>query len=185
MQTNWQKAEKILKNDGVVVLPTDTLYGIIGKAMSKKAVDIIYKIKERNNKKPFILLINSYKNLNKFGVKLNKEQAKFLEKIWPGKVSVILSCKNPKWKYIHLGTNSIAFRMISPKCKNLYNLINKVGPLVAPSANLEGKKPAETIDEAKKYFENKIDLYISSGRRKQNPSRLISYLNKKPVVLRK
>jgi L-threonylcarbamoyladenylate synthase len=188
MQTSWRKAEKVLENDGVVVLPTDTLYGIVGKALSEKAVEDIYKIKGRNEDKPFIVLITSYKDLEIFGVKIDKEQAKFLEKIWPGKVSVILSCNLAKFKYIHRGTNGIAFRMIAKKNKNLFNLIQKVGPLVAPSANPEGEKPAENIQEAKIYFSYRQglcpNLYINGGIRQFKPSTLVKLENNDFVVLR-
>ena len=185
MQNNWKKAENILNKGGVVVLPTDTLYGIVGCAMSKKVVERIYGIKGRTESKPFIVLITSYKDLETFSIKIDKGQAKFLEKIWPGKVSVILPCKLAKFKYIHRGTNGIAFRMIGKRNKNLFNLINKVGPLVAPSANIESLLPAKTIKQAKEYFGNKVDLYISSGVKNGKSSTLISYLSKTPIILRK
>jgi len=184
MKNNWQNAQNILKKNGVVVLPTDTLYGIIASAESKKAVEYIYKIKGRNEDKPFIVLINSYKDLGLFGIKVDKEQAKFLEKIWPGKVSVILPCIQSKFNYLHRGTKSIAFRMIGEKNKNLFNLIKKVGPLVAPSCNKQGDIPAESITKAKEYFNNEIDLYINGGVRKSAPSTLIKYENGEWIILR-
>jgi L-threonylcarbamoyladenylate synthase len=184
MKTNWQKAEEILKKYGVVILPTDTLYGITGLASSKKVIERIYKIKGRNEKKPFIVLITSYKDLGLFGVKIGENQAKILEKFWPGKVTVILPCSNNKFEYLHRGTNSIAFRMIGPKNINLQNLINKVGPLVAPSANPEGKEPARTISEAKKYFGDKIDLYVDDGPKIGKSSTLVRFDNDKLIVLR-
>jgi len=184
MQSDWIKAKEVLNKDGVVVLPTDTLYGVVGKAESKKAVEKIYKIKGRNKSKPFIVLISSYKELEKFGIKISKEQAKFLEKIWPGKVSVVLPCKLAKYNYLHRGEKAIAFRMIGKKNLNMFNLIKKVGPLVAPSANLQGEKPAENIAEAKKYFSEEVDLYINGGTKKSAPSTLVKYENKNWIVLR-
>lgn len=184
MNNNWLKAKKILENDGVVVLPTDTLYGVIGIALSKKAVERIYKIKGRTETKPFIILVTSLKDIGLFGVKINKEQAKFLEKIWPGKVSVILPCNLLKWSYLHRGEKSIAFRMVGPKNINLFNLINKIGPLVAPSANIEGSRPSETIIEAKKYFGNNVDFYINGGIKNSSPSTLIRIINNKIEILR-
>jgi len=184
MKIDWLKAKKILRKDGVVILPTDTLYGIIGSALSKKAVEKIYKIKGRNKNKPFIILINSYQQLDIFGIKINKEQAKILKKFWPGKVSIILPCRSKKWSYLHRGVESIAFRMIGPRNKNLFNLIEKIGPVVAPSVNLEGQKPAETIGQARKYFESLVDLYINCGTKKSKPSTLISFADGKIKILR-
>ena len=184
MNLGYQTAENILENDGVVVLPTDTLYGLVANVKSKKAVEKIYKIKERDKSKALIVLISSLKDLDIFDIKIDKEQAKILEKFWPGKVSVILPCKNNKWKYIHRGTKSIAFRMIGERNKNLFNLIKKVGPLVAPSANKESGKPAETIKEAKNYFGDKVDIYIDGGKKIDEPSTLIGFDNKKIEIIR-
>jgi L-threonylcarbamoyladenylate synthase len=184
MKSDWQKGIEILKKGGVVVLPTDTLYGIIGSAFSKKVVERIYQIKGRSEGKPFIVLVTSYKDLEKFGIKINKEQLEFFKKIWPGQVSAILPCKNKKFEYIHQGLNSIAFRMISPRNENLYNLIKKVGPIVAPSVNPEGEKPAETIAGAKEYFGDKVDLYINVGTRKSPPSTLVRIVDDKIEILR-
>lgn len=183
MQNGWLKAKRILEEDGVVILPTDTLYGIIGRALSKKAVERIYVIKGRSENKPFIVLINSYEDLKTFGIKVNEDQAKILGKFWPGKVSVILPCKLAKWKYLHRGHESLAFRMIGKRNKNLFDLINKVGPLVAPSVNIQNEKPAETISEARKYFGEKIDLYINTGRKVSFPSTLVR-INEKIEILR-
>jgi len=184
MKNDWLKVQNILKNDGVVVIPTDTLYGIIARAQSKKAIERIYKIKGRDENKPFIVLISSFKDLDIFGVKIDKDQAKFLKKIWPGKVSVILPCELPEWDYIHRATKTIAFRMISKKNIHLLNLIKNIGPLVAPSANTQGEQPAETISKAKEYFEDNVDYYINKGKRISEPSTLISIIDKEIKILR-
>ena len=184
MTNNWKTAEDILAKDGIAVLPTDTLYGLIGRASSQKAVERIYKIKCRLESKPFIVLINSYNNLKLFGIKINKDQAKLLGKIWPGKVSIIFPCILKKWSYIHRDVGSIAFRMIGFRNKNLFKLIEKVGPLVAPSANPEGDKPAESVGQAKKYFGKEVDIYINGGTRKAKPSTLIKFKDNNYVIIR-
>lgn len=180
----WIRAEEILKKDGVVVLPTDTLYGIIGSALSKKAVEMIYEIKGRDENKPFIVLINSFEQLKIFGIKMTKEQAKIFGKFWPGKVSVVLSSPSKKWDYLHRGENTIAFRMVGQKNKNLFSLIEKIGPVVAPSVNKQGEKPAETIKEAKNYFGNNVNLYVNVGVRKSLPSTIVKFENDKIIILR-
>jgi L-threonylcarbamoyladenylate synthase len=184
MKPDWQKAIKILKNNGVVVLPTDTLYGLVASVDSRKAIEKLYEIKERDKSKALIVLISSLKDLEEFGIKIGKEEAKILAKIWPGEVSVLLPCKSLKWKHIHRGTKEIAFRMIGENNKELFNLLKKVGPVVAPSANLESFAPAETIKEAKSYFGSKVDLYINSGRRKGDPSTLIRIKKGNVEILR-
>jgi len=184
MQKDWKKAENILKNDGVVVLPTDTLYGVVASIFSKKAVLKIYKIKGRSNNKPLIVLISSYSDLNKLGVKIDGKQLSLLKKVWPGKVSVELMHSDKKFSYIRGGHNYSGFRMVSEKNKNLLNLIKNIGPIIAPSANKQGKNPAETIKEAKEYFENNVDLYINGGLRKSKPSTLIKIKDGEIEILR-
>jgi len=150
---------KVLQEDGVAIMPTDTIYGLVGSAGSKKAVTRIFKLKNRNKKKKLIILISSIKDLEKFKIEHSYilKNVGTLNKFWPGKVSVIIS-----------GT---AFRL--PKNKKLIEILKKTGPLVAPSANPEGLKPAENIAQAKKYFGGKVDFYLSGGTLKGRPSTLI------------
>jgi len=157
LNLKYKKIINILKNDGIGVIPTDTLYGLVGSAFSRKAINRIYKIKNRDKKKKLIILISSIKDLEKFNIKINKEQAKILAKFWPGKVSIIL--------------NNIAFRL--PAKKSLIEILRKTGPLVAPSANPENLEPAENIIKAKEYFGENVDFYLSGGTLKSNPSTLI------------
>ncbi len=167
---------KFLKNDGIGVLPTDTLYGIVGSAFSKKTVLRIYKVRLRNKKKPLIILISKISDIKKFGVKNIPEKS--LSKIWPGKVSVILECKSSKFKYLHRDTNALCFRI--PDNKSLRDLISKTGAIVAPSANTEGKPSAKNIAEARKYFEEKADFYIS-GKVTNKGSTILRYSSKEKV----
>jgi L-threonylcarbamoyladenylate synthase len=173
---------KRVSKKSIFIYPTDTLYGILGSALSKEVVDQVYKIKGRDHHKPFIILISSLRDLKKFDVPVSKEQERFLKRVWPGKVSIIFPCSEKKFHYLHRGTKSLAFRM--PKKKSLHILLKKYGPMIAPSANPQGLKPAETIAEAKKYFGDKIDFYISGGRRKGKPSTVVSLLERKPRVIR-
>lgn len=173
---------KILKDGGIGILPTDTLYGLVGKAESKIAVNRIYKVKGRDDGKPLIVLISSFSDLKKFGIILDSKTKKFLEKIWPAKVSVILECKNNRFKYLHRGTNTLAFRF--PRKKSLIEILKKTGPLVAPSANLQGLPPALTIPEAKKYFGSNVDFYISEGKKVSKPSTLVSFIDGELKIIR-
>ena len=174
--------EDILKRGGVGVLPTDTLYGIVGSALSKKAVLRIYKLRRRNPKKPMIILAGSLGQLKIFGIKIDRKTGKILRKLWPGKVSIVFSCGLGRWLYLHRGSNSLAFRL--PRNKALANFLKKTGPLVAPTANFEGEPPARNIKEAKRYFGNRIDFYLDSGPVESGPSTLVKIEKEKIVVLR-
>ncbi len=182
------EAEKILKNGGVGVIPTDTIYGIVCSALSKKSANKVYHLRKRSPDKPVIVLIGSTHDLKKFGVSPSAISHKPLAKLWPGPISVILELGNKgqetrdKFKYLHRGKKSIAFRV--PAVAALRRFLNKTGPLIAPSANFEGEPPAKTIKEAQKYFGNKVGFYIDGGKLKSKPSTLVSIRDGKIRVIR-
>lgn len=182
MKKNYKDIIDILLKNGVGILPTDTLYGLVGQAFSKKAVERISRLKNRKDKNPFIILISSHEDLNLFGIKIDKVIEDILRKYWPGKVSIILPCNNEELAYLHMGTKSLAFRM--PDKRNLLSLLKETGPLVAPSANYSGEKPALTIEEARVYFSNEVDFYADEEKTESLPSTLIKIENGKIMVLR-
>lgn len=172
-----------LKNGGVGLLATDTLYGLVGSAFSPIAVEKIYRLKKRASKKPLIVLISDWQDLEKFGVEVSGTDKKILEKYWPGPVSVILPTTVDYFTYLHRGTQTIAFRW--PKDKRLLKILKETGPLVAPSANPEGLPPATTIAEAKKYFGDQVSFYQDGGTLAGVPSTLIKIQKGKVKFLRK
>lgn len=164
-----QAVPAIIRGD-LAVIPTDTIYGIVAQATNPSAVQKIYDVKQRNPSKPFIILISSLGDLAQFGITPDETIAKLLNTYWPGPVSIILDCPNPKFEYLHRGTDALAFRL--PRNEFIIQLIKATGPLVAPSANPEGLPPAANINEAKAYFGDKIACYVA-GDVNTNPSKII------------
>lgn len=184
MSKEWKNIENILQSGGVAVIPTDTIYGMVARAFDKRAVDRVYRVRGRDEKKPCIILVSSFADLNTLGIKINKEQNNFLEKNWPGKVSVVLPCNLKKFEYLHRGTHTLAVRMVGGRNKHLLNLIKKVGPIIAPSANPQGLPPARNRREARKYFGDNVDSYICYGLRVGSPSTLVDMNNSEIKILR-
>jgi L-threonylcarbamoyladenylate synthase len=162
-------------------MPTDTIYGIVGRAEDKGVVERIYQARQRAPEKPCIILIGDIAELEKFSIKLSKEQKSKLKEFWPGPVSIVLDCLDDKFSYLHRGTKGLAFRL--PKDENLRNLLTHTGPLVAPSANREGAPPAQNIAEAKNYFGDKVEMYADGGTIQGSPSRLIKFNPQGGVVV--
>lgn len=172
-----------LMNDKIGIVPTDTLYGLVGKALVAPTVERIYDVRQRAPEKPLIILIESFYDLNTFFTERNDAIDAFLHDVWPGKISVILNVRDERFGYLHRGTDTLAFRM--PEHPELRNLIAEVGPLVAPSANPEGQTPATTIKEAQDYFTNQVDFYFDAGELRSEPSTLVRLdHNAKPTILR-
>jgi len=174
---------EILSKNGIVILATDTLYGIVGSAFSLSAVDRIFTLKQRAQNKPLIVLIESISELEKFGVTLSKNLISKLNQYWPGPFSISLDVTDDKFKYLHRDTNQIAFRI--PDQPKLVEMLKKSGPLVAPSANTEGMPPAKTIAEAKNYFGDGVDFYLDDGLIEGNASTLIRLDGDEVIVIRK
>ena len=155
-----------LKRGKIAVIPTDTIYGIVCSALNKESVEKLYKIRKRNTEKPMIILIGSLDDLSIFNIK----KSEIFDKYWPGKVSIIIECND--FEYLHRGKKTLAFRL--PDNKDLIKILKISGPIVAPSANIEGQPPAETIEKAKEYFGERVDIYVDKGIIKSKPSKIIS-----------
>lgn len=180
---NTDKVVQLLKNGKVGVMPTDTIYGIVGSALNPEAVENIYKLRSRTSGKPMIILISGLDDLNYLNIELTKEEKNFLKNNWPNPLSVVLSCPSEKFKYLHRGKKSLAFRM--PDNEKLLGILKQTGPLVAPSANFEKEKPSETVSETKKYFGENIAFYVDGGILKSKPSTIVRlYKDGTRIILR-
>jgi len=181
-----------LKIGRVVVLPTDTIYGLSCRADDAKAVRRIKRLKGRDAKKPLIVLVSDFKMLKKYAA-LGREQEKFLRRIW-GRVeaklkptTVILKSKNNLPLTLIGPGGSLAVRL--PKSKFLIKIIGAVKrPLVSTSLNLSGQPPLSNLRRLTDYFSTgqTPDLVVDAGPSgRTKPSRLIDLRGERPIVLRK
>lgn len=140
-------------------MPSDTIYGLSGRVLDKAAVERIYKVKERDADKPFVILISSIKMLDLLSI--DREEAKLAEKYWPGPLTII--CKAPAAPaWLHRGAESLAVRV--PDHSELLKLIEQTGPLVSTSANKQGDATFKSAQEAQKVLGESLDFYIDKGR---------------------
>lgn len=155
---------KSIKQGEVVVCPTDTVYGLLADATSEIAVKKLLKIKKRKTQKPIPIFVKDIKTAKKLAY-INNQQEKFLKKVWPGKVTVILRPKRKFPKGIGKPKKEIGLRAPNYKIINqLLLIINR--PLTSTSANISGKPPSTKIKEVLKQFKNQEhqpDLIIDAG----------------------
>lgn len=177
-----QKIIAALKTGQLAVIPTDTQYGLVTSALNQQSVEKVYKLRKRSPEKPCIILISSIEDLKLFEIAVNKITTDYLSNIWPNPVSIVLPCLNNDFSYLHRGTNSLAFRI--PDNRELLEILKDTGPLIAPSANIEGLPFAKTINDAKKYFGGQVDFYIDQGELESVPSTIIKIESGKVVILR-
>ena len=189
MRAKINKIINILKKGGVVICPTDTVYGLIADATDEEVVKKIFKIKKRHKKKAIPIFVKDITTAKKLAF-INKEQESFLKKIWPGKFTLVLKRKsNCGLPEILFGNRkTIALRI--PDYKLVNDLLKKINrPLTGTSANISGKPASTKIEEILKQFKNqKIqpDLVINAGNlKKSKPSKIIDLTKNKPKILRK
>jgi L-threonylcarbamoyladenylate synthase len=157
-----------IQTGSVCVLPTDTIYGIVGTVNQPDAVERIYKIKNRPLDNPCILLISDLSQLQQFSIELDQQQIETLDSLWPAPVSVILPCPDEAYAYLHRGKQSLAFRI--PDNVWLREVIHKTGPIIATSANKTGSPITSDLDEIMKQLPS-VDFFIE-GPVSQSPSKL-------------
>ncbi len=170
----------------VLVLPTDTVYGLVAVATDKKAVDRIFKIKRRPEGNPLPIFVKNIQAAKKLAI-INKDQEKFLQKVWPGKTTVVLKRKSKRSLY---GVDSKTIALRIPKYKLINSLLARTKfPLTGTSANISGKPATGRIKEVLRQLQNKKiqpDLIIDAGNLKPSkPSTVIDLSGPVAVVLRR
>ena len=175
-------AVSLIKTGAVGVIPTDTLYGLVAPALNKSAVERVYGLKGRRDDKPCIILIPDVTQLRLFAVVPGVRFDELAKRLWPGAISIVLDVQSDAFAYLHRGSKTLAFRV--PADEKLRAFLHATGPLIAPSANPEGKEPARDIESAKAYFGDRVDFYIDGGMRTSEPSTVARYEKGKLVVLR-
>ncbi len=176
-------ATDILQTGGVVICPTDTVYGFLADVQNKKAVGRIYKIKKRPKSKPLSLFVNDLK-MAKDLAEIDERQEKILRKRWPGKYTFILKRKKGK-KLYGVDKNTLAIRI--PKHAFLQKLLKKFNrPLVQTSVNISNEKPLNKISDIIKTFGGADILIIDGGDiKKGKASKIIDLTKNKNNVVRK
>lgn len=171
-------AAKQLQVPGAVgVIPTDTVYGVVARAADEAAVARLYQVKHRDHK-PGTIIAANIDQLVELGIK--RRYLKAVEQYWPGSVSVEIP---HQVTYLHQGTGRQAFRI--PDNADLQALLLQVGPLQTTSANEPGEAPANTIEEAKRTFGDKMDFYVDGGDLSANlPSTIIRIVDDAVEVVR-
>ncbi len=99
MENKLQKYSELFKEGKIGVIPTDTIYGISASAFLPEAIDKIYKIKNRDPKKPCVVLIGSYADLEKLDINLTEEKKAMLSKFWPARNATLLNREDENREY--------------------------------------------------------------------------------------
>lgn len=173
-------AEVLNQTGALVVMPTDTVYGVVARAADLSAVKRLYSLKKRQSK-PGTLLAYDIEQLTTLG--LTRRYLKAVEQFWPGAVSVIVPCSQKDLDYLTQGVGSLAVRI--PDDQAVLDVLKLSGPLLTSSANLANQPPAVNLGEARAYFGELVDAYFDGGDLSQRlPSTIIRVIDDAIEVVR-
>ena len=148
-----KRAVAIIKKGGLVAFPTETVYGLGADYMNKKAIQKLYKVKKRPKNKPFTIHISNLAELDKMSCEISLFLKHLIERFWPGPLTLILKTNSGEKIGIRMPRNRLALEFIS-MCSN---------PIVAPSANISGRRPPRNAEDVLKDLDGKIDLLLDGG----------------------
>jgi L-threonylcarbamoyladenylate synthase len=170
-----------LRAGRLVVLPTDTVYGLAGVPRAPGAIAAMFEAKARRLDKPMAILAASTEDLR--GVVVVDERARVLgDRYWPGPLTLVLRRDRACDWDLGAGTNdTIAVRV--PSCTIALRVLEDAGPLAVTSANRSGEAPATTVAEARAALGAFVEVFVDGGRRAGAVSTVVS-LAKEATVLR-
>ncbi|WP_353684827.1 L-threonylcarbamoyladenylate synthase [Thermodesulfovibrio sp. 3907-1M] len=182
-EINIKEVLKILENNGIIIYPTETLYGIGAKYNSKRSLKKIFEIKKRPEEKSFPLIVN-LDHLEMVAEFIPSVAQKLIEKFWPGPLTLLLPAKKNLPEEI-TKDGKVAVRM--PGESFALKLIQESAfPITATSANISGFPAADRIETIIEYFkEAPIDLIIDGGKLLGIPSTIVDTTVEPPKVIRK
>ncbi len=182
--TKLEEPAQIIKNGGIVVFPTETVYGIGANALNAEAVKKIYEIKKRPLSKPITLLVNSIDMIERVAKDITPFEYAIIKKFFPGPLTIILQKKDVIPDIVTSGGRTVGIRM--PANEIALELINRAGvPLATPSANISDKPSKTNIKDVMSDFPEGVDCFIDGGKSKIGvASTIVQVIDGVPHMLR-
>jgi len=176
------EAIEVVRRGGLIVYPTDTLYGLGADPLNERAVERVYEAKRREAK-PLPILVSSRDKVEEVAY-VNEEALRLMDLFWPGPLTIILPKKPRLPDLVTAGAKSVGVRI--PKHDLAIALIEGCGGvLTGTSANLSGRPPPKTVEEALSQLGESVDLAIDAGPAPIGmPSTVIDLSGDEPAVVR-
>ena len=176
-----RKAGKIVLGGGVIVYPTDTVYGLGCDPMNELAAERLFTIKGRGGK-PVPVLCNSFESASRL-VRLSGVALRLAKEYWPGALTIVLPLRMELPELIHQGSETLAVRV--PNSRRCLELIAACGGyLVGTSANKSGKPACRTAQEALRSIGEEVDLILDGGRLSEKESTVVKVSGNRVELLR-
>lgn len=156
------EAVNAVNRGGLIVLPTDTVYGIGTDAFSAEAVAELLTAKGRSRQKPPPVLVPDHRTLAALTVNAPESVNKLAEHFWPGALTIICSAQPALSWDLGETKGTVAVRM--PDHPAALALLRRTGPLAVSSANITGAAPAQTAQEARRQLQDSVSVYLEAGQ---------------------
>lgn len=161
-ESELNKIKEILDNDGVIIFPTDTVYGIACNCFSEKAIKKVFDIKKRPENKPINVLSNSLDKIKLVSRNINEKEEFLINKYMPGALTIILDKNEKVSDILTAGLDTIGVRI--PKNNISLRILENVSyPLATTSANISGDSAGIKISDFLKEFDGVVDAIIDGG----------------------
>ncbi len=172
-------AARLIIGGGVVVYPTETVYGLGANALDDQAIVRVFQIKKRPLSMPIFLAVSSLEMLESVA-EIGCNDLKLLEQIFPGPVSVLLPRKNIVPDILTAGSPLVGIRF--PEHETALRIIDQTGPITSTSANRTGSPPPASAATVSREILEMVDMVVDGGKSKYaEPSTLLD-LTKRKIV---
>lgn len=161
-ESELNKIKEILDNDGVIIFPTDTVYGIACNCFSEKAIKKVFDIKKRPENKPINVLSNNLDKIKLVSKNISEKEEFLINKYMPGALTIILDKNEKVSDILTAGLDTIGVRI--PKNNISLRILENVSyPLATTSANISGDSAGIKISDFLKEFDGVVDAIIDGG----------------------
>lgn len=174
---------EVINNGNIAVVPTDTVYGIIGDATNIDVIHKVYEVKKRDYSKPLILMVSSIDMLEKYVLEVNDIEKKLIDRYWPGKLTILFKKNNNVDDLITSGSNLVGIRY--PDNKELNELMDKLNkPLISTSCNISSKEVITSIDMLEEDISKHVSYVYDGGILSDTSSTIVRVNGDKIEIIR-
>ncbi len=182
--TKLKEVARTIRQGGIAVFPTETVYGIGTNGLKENSVKRLYEVKQRPLNKPISLLVNGINMINEIAQEITDLEKALIKEFFPGPLTIILKKKDTVPNIVTANSNMVGVRM--PSNEIALKLIEYAGvPIATPSANISGKTSGTNMEDIMKDFEEKVDYFIDDGPSKIGiSSTIVQVIDGVPHILR-
>lgn len=173
----------VLDKDGLIIFPTDTVYGIACNAFSEIAIKKLFLAKNRSFDKPIGVLTDSVDKIDMIVKNISDLERELISKYFPGNLTIIFDKKENVSNLLTANKSTIGVRIPNNEIA-LQILRNYKYPLATTSVNLAGKKEGTEVSDFIDEFKDKVDIIIDGGKTNEIPSTIVRVENDKINILR-